>query len=303
MSAVPAKIVIDIKTLQKYCRHMLERQMEEAVATCPELFIEPGLSLVQRQVVINGRRPDVLFSDVLSRHLLVEIQRGRLDEDHLQRHFYYYFDYRAKYPSISLRLMFVANRIVSQHKEFLDEHGYEYREYPEQDFARRIDSCILRSPAPARNEAEPITTPGVLPENTYQLLYEIEKQPMTMSYKMLLLIFMAELADSNGRASLRSLAERFQEFFVKRALQHKTEENPNRVKAGALTRRGLHQWETVIREQPVRYLTEAFVIDEVVTIRWAAHIWRRWDADLKREIHAACFDRLIRYFNRHAGGF
>jgi hypothetical protein len=103
---------------------MLERQMEEAVANCPDLFIEPGLALVKRQVVINGRRPDVLFSDKFSRHLLVEIQNGRLDEDHLQRHFYYYFDYRAKYPETHLRLMFIANLLVPQHKKFLDEHGY-----------------------------------------------------------------------------------------------------------------------------------------------------------------------------------
>jgi acetyl-CoA carboxylase beta subunit len=46
-----------------------------------------------------------------------------LDEDHVQRHFYYFFDYRAKYPANHLRLLFIANRIVTQHKEFLDEHG------------------------------------------------------------------------------------------------------------------------------------------------------------------------------------
>lgn len=103
---------------------MLERRMEDALANCPDLFIEPGLTLERRQVVINGRRPELLFSDALSRHLLVEIQSGRLDEDHLQRHFYYYFDYRAKYPSTHLRLMFIANRLVPQHKQFLDEHGY-----------------------------------------------------------------------------------------------------------------------------------------------------------------------------------
>lgn len=78
---------------------MLERQMEEAIASCPDLFIESGLTLVRRQLVINGRRPDVLFTDNLARHLLVEIQMGRLDEQHLQRHFYYFYDYRAKYPS------------------------------------------------------------------------------------------------------------------------------------------------------------------------------------------------------------
>jgi hypothetical protein len=52
----------------------------------------------------------------------------------------------------------------------------------------------------------------VLP--TIKLLDEIERQPKTFSYKMLLLIEMAELADSAGRVPLRSLAERFREFFV-----------------------------------------------------------------------------------------
>src|SRR5262249_14923630 len=91
---------------------MPEKEMEEAVVNCPELFIEPGLTLLRRQLVINGRRPDVLFSDVPSRHLLVEIQQGRLDEQHLQRHFYYYYDYRAKFPETHPRLLFIANRIV-----------------------------------------------------------------------------------------------------------------------------------------------------------------------------------------------
>jgi hypothetical protein len=129
--------------------------MEEAVANCPDLFIEPGLQLVRRQVVIIGRRPDILFSDALSRHLLVEIQCGRLDEDHLQRHFHYYFDYRAKYPSTHLRLMFIANRLVPQHKDFLDEHGYEFREIGETDFERRLAECRERTNEPhKRKESE-----------------------------------------------------------------------------------------------------------------------------------------------------
>jgi hypothetical protein len=64
----------------------------------------------------------IYYSPTAYRDLLVELQCGRLDEEHLQRHFYYYFDYRAKYPSKHLRLMFIANRLVPQHKEFLDEH-------------------------------------------------------------------------------------------------------------------------------------------------------------------------------------
>jgi hypothetical protein len=65
--------IVDMGICRTYCLLMLERHMEEAVANCPDLFIEPALSLFRRQVVINGRRPDVLFSDALSRHLLVQI--------------------------------------------------------------------------------------------------------------------------------------------------------------------------------------------------------------------------------------
>lgn len=282
---------------------MLERQMEEAVAACPDLFIESGLTLVRRQAVINGRRPDVLFSDALERHLLVEIQRGRLDEDHLQRHFYYYFDYRAKYPQTGLRLMFIANRLVPQHKQFLDEHGYEFREVPENDFERRLNTCSARGHQLICEEVEPFTTPGVLAPSTYELLYEIEKQPMTMSYKMLLLIFMTELTDSTGRVSIRSLAERFQQFFVDRSIQHKLEENPNRVPAGVLSERSISEWECTIRLQPVKYLTDRFVVDEGAAIRWSPRIWSNWSEELKREIHMTCLDRLVRYFNRNGGGY
>ncbi len=276
--------------------------MEVAVANCPDLFIEPGLSLIRRQTVINGRRPDVLFSDRLSRHLLVEIQRGRLDEDHLQRHFYYYFDYRAKYPATHLRLMFIANRLVPQHKQFLDEHGYEFREYPEGDFERRVRECSTRTQATTSLIEERVETPGVLSPDTHSLLYEMETQPMTLCYKMLLLMYMADLADESGRVPLRTMAERFQEFFVDRALHNKAEENPNVIEAGKLSRRTLSEWERVIRDQPVRYLTTQFVIDEGDRIRWAERIWVRWSPVLQSEIRAAAFDRLMRYFERNVPG-
>lgn len=281
---------------------MLERAMEDAVANCPDLFIEPGLTLVRRQVVINGRRPDLLFSDSLSRHLLVELQCGRLDEEHLQRHFYYYFDYRAKYPATHLRLMFIANRLVPQHKEFLDEHGYEFREVPEQDFERRVATCSVRTHESPAERINLVVTPGVLPRDIHELLFEIETHPMTMCYKMLLLMHMAELTDSTGCVPLRTLAERFQEFFVNRSVQNKTEENPKRVDPGTLSTRSIPAWERVIRTQPVHYLTGSFVIDEGTSIRWAPRIWSKWTSDLQREIRRACFDRLVRYFERNVPG-
>jgi Endonuclease NucS len=282
-----------------YLSLMLEVQMEEAIANCPDLFLEPGLKLIRRQVVIEGRRPDVLFLDGLRRHLLVEIQRGRLDESHLQRHFYYYFDYRSKYPDTHPRLMFVANQMASRHKDFLDEHGYEFKEIPENEFERKLNQCLGKRERSAP-EVELVTSPGVLNPFTYELLYEIEKQSMAYSYKMLLLMFMAELADRDGRVPSRDLAERFQEFFVRRALEKKQVENPNRP--GDLAQRTVRQWETTICTMPVQKLGDSFVVDEGSTIRWASLIWAQWSPELKREIHDAAFDRLRRYFERHAGG-
>ncbi|SRR5258708_3718858 len=237
---------------------MLEKDMETAVANCPDLFIEPGLRLIQRQVVINGRRPDVLFSDSLSRHLLVEIQRGRLDEDHLQRHFYYYYDYRAKYPETHPRLLFIANRIVHQHKQFLDDNGHESREYPESEFSRKVAECLGDRPGAPQFQPETRESPGVLPPRSPWL----------------------------GDSVVKLL-------------------NPKRFKGRLPSQRTIAEWKRIVRDQPVYYLTDKFVLDEGESIRWAPRIWSQWNtAGFKAQIRAAAWDRLVRYFTRHVpGGF
>jgi endonuclease NucS-like protein len=280
---------------------VLEQEMEEVVARCPELFIESGLQFVRRQVVLNGRRPDILFHDVLNRHLLVELQRGRLDEEHLQRHVFYFYDYRAKYPDTHPRLMFLANRVIPQHKEFLDYHGYEYKEIPEREFSRRMAGCTNSS---VDIEIETNDSPGVLPLSYQELLYSVETQPMTMCYKMLLLLEMIDGADSNGRVPVDTIALKFKSFFQSRLAIGKTEENPRRFHRGRLSDRSLDAWKTVIREQPVAHLGPKFIIDEHKHLRWAPQIWSQWNADLKRELRDAAMRRLVTYFDKYVpGGF
>jgi hypothetical protein len=282
---------------------MLEKEMETAIASCPDLFIEPGLSLVRRQVVINGRRPDILFEDRLARKLLVEVQSGRLDEDHVQRHFYYFFDYRAKYPSNHLRLLFIANRIVPQHKEFLDEHGYEFREVPESDFARRLAECNARA-VQSNLGIEVATTPGVLNPSMHDILYDVEKERMTLSYKMLLLAFLAEGADAVGKISLRDMAEYFHSFFLDRSVRGKVEENPKVVQSGVLSGRSLSGWERTIIDQPLHYISPELVVSVGGQISWAPRVWAVWSDQMRDEMRRAAFDRLVRYYDRNVpGGF
>jgi len=280
---------------------VLERDMEEVVARCPELFIEAGLQFVQRQVVLNGRRPDILFHDSLNRHLLVELQRGRLDEEHLQRHVFYFYDYRAKYPNTHPRLMFLANRVVPQHKEFLDDHGYEYKEIPEREFSRRMGNCTNVSTCIAVEIKE---SPGVLPLSYQELLYAVEMQPMTMCYKMLLLLELIDGADSAGRVPIDLIAIKFNNFFQSRLAEGKAEENPKRFHRRRLSDRSLETWKTVIRQQPVTHLGPKFVIDEGEYLRWAPDIWTKWSPDLKRELRDAAMRRLTTYFEKYVpGGF
>ncbi len=198
--------------------------------------------------------------------------------------------------------MFIANRLVPQHKDFLDEHGYEFREFPENDFDRRLAECETRAQVQLLDHFETVTTPGVLSPNTCELLYKLETQKMTLCYKMLLLMLMTEFADTNGRAPLSLLALHFRQFFLARSMQNKLEENPNRVDPGTLSRRTDREWQRVIRDQPVRYLTSDFLIDEGTTIRWAPSIWNQWSPQLAQELRTASLDRMIRYFNRHVPG-
>lgn len=275
--------------------------MEVAVANCPDLFIEPGLALVRRQVVINGRRPDILFEDSLARHLLVEIQAGRLDEPHLQRHFYYYFDYRAKYPDLHLRLLFLANKIVPQHKEFLDEHGYEYREVPECDFARRVDQCSARTAQP-KVAVEIAESPGILTPAVHEILYEIETERMTLCYKMLLLMFLADVSDGVSPVPVRALAERFQEFFVDRSLRGQVEENPKMVAPGSLAGRTLSQWEHTVVDQPLHYISRSLVVHDGRAANWAPRVQAIWSGQVRDEIRQVAADRLARYYARNVPG-
>jgi hypothetical protein len=80
----------------------------------------------------------------------------------------------------------------------------------------------------------------------YDILYDIETERMTLSYKMLLLLFLAGGADASGRVPVRARAERFQSFFVDRAVRGKAEEDPRAVQSGVLSGRNLSEWERTV---------------------------------------------------------
>jgi len=138
-------------------------------------------------------------------------------------------------------------------------------------------------------------------ETKAKILQEIERQRMAYSFKMLLLVFMAELADREGRVPLSVLAERFAEFFSQRVRQNKQVENPKRP--GDFANRRTDEWEKVIIRDPARRLGRSLLRTEESCIRWAPEVWDQWTPEFKQEIISTAHSRLEDYFDRNAGGF
>ena len=104
--------------------------------------------------------------------------------------------------------------------------------------------------------------------------------------------------------SLRAIAERFHSFFVDRSVRGKTEENPNVVQPGVLSRRNLSEWERTVVDQPLHYINPELVVRLETHISWAPRVLSVWSDQLRGELRRAACDRLIKYFDRNVpGGF
>jgi hypothetical protein len=151
-------------------------------------------------------------------------------------------------------------------------------------------------------DVETRESPGVLPLSDQERPYQVEIQPMTLGYKMLLLRERIDNPDQDGRVPLDAIALKFKDFFQERLAANKEEENPNSFHRGRLSDRSIKKWKAVVREQPVEHFCPKFIVDEVEHLKWAPEIWTQWSPDLKRELRDAAMRRLIAYFQKYVPG-
>lgn len=105
---------------------MDERTLEDIICKYPEL-IEDKLSFKGRQVIVKGKRVDVLFEDRYGQQLIVEIKKGAVKREHVGQ----LFDYEGHFVSSdnpNVRVMLVGNRVPENFRRSLDHHGIEWRE-------------------------------------------------------------------------------------------------------------------------------------------------------------------------------
>ncbi|HOY64226.1 MAG: TPR repeat-containing protein YrrB [bacterium ADurb.Bin236] len=106
-----------------------ESQMEYIVSRYPEKFIEKGVVLSDKQMYLSKEyRIDVLFEDKFGGKLIVELQKGTLDRDHILRAREYKDCLKKQCPSEHIEVMVIANAIREEHKKLLGELGISYRE-------------------------------------------------------------------------------------------------------------------------------------------------------------------------------
>jgi hypothetical protein len=103
-----------------------ERNFEDVLVKYPEL-IEPGLRLIGRQVVVEGRRLDLLFEDSLMRRLLIELKWGPIKDAHVGQIMAYAGSLRSN-DDPDLRVVLIGTRVPPSFQRALDWHGIGWKE-------------------------------------------------------------------------------------------------------------------------------------------------------------------------------
>lgn len=107
--------------------NMDEKTFEDIICKYPDL-IEDKLPFKGRQVIVAGKRVDVLFEDRHGQKLIVEIKKGTVRREDVAQ----LLDYEGYFVSPddpNVRVMLVGNRVPENLRRSLDHHGFEWKEF------------------------------------------------------------------------------------------------------------------------------------------------------------------------------
>jgi len=108
---------------------MLEKDIENIIAAHPdEIFPNEGFKLIGQQVVVEGRRLDILFEDKHRRKVIIEIKRGILTREASGQIAEYYGLLKNRGLNENYELILCSNIIPKERKTFLETIGIDCRE-------------------------------------------------------------------------------------------------------------------------------------------------------------------------------
>lgn len=108
---------------------MLEKDIENLIAQNPDdIFPGEGFKLIGQQIIIEGRRLDILFEDKHERQVIVEVKRGILTREASGQIAEYYGLLKNENKDKSCELILCANIIPKERKTFLETIGVTCKE-------------------------------------------------------------------------------------------------------------------------------------------------------------------------------
>jgi hypothetical protein len=137
----------------------------------------------------------------------------------------------------------------------------------------------------------------------HALLEALWRQPVHDSFRMLLLRDMCLIAGQDGRVPIKTLAQRFRNFFRKRSLEGKHEERDDVSSAEPrLCEQSIEWWEHIILEQPYADLKGDLLLHEGEDLLWISELWTSWSTGFRKALRNTAETRLIEYFEIHVEG-
>lgn len=125
---------------------LLEKNFEDIICKYPEL-IETGLVLKGRQLILYGRRIDILFEDKFKRKLIIELKIGPIKDEHIGQ-ILSYEGMLLSSDDPSVRVMLVGNRVPPNIQKSLDHHGIAWKEISflglKEYLAEKNDAALLK---------------------------------------------------------------------------------------------------------------------------------------------------------------
>lgn len=103
-----------------------EKLVEETIRDFPNEFIEESLNLLSQQELLFGFRPDLVFKNDKDEVIIVEIQLGRLDKNHLYKSLEYRRFYKLKHSQTNVRVMLISEELPNKYLQILEEHRIEH---------------------------------------------------------------------------------------------------------------------------------------------------------------------------------
>lgn len=108
---------------------MLEKDIENLIALYPdEIFHGEGFKLIGQQILIEGRRLDILFEDRNNRQIIIEVKRGILNREASGQIAEYYGLLKNANKDKTYELILCANVIPKERRTFLETIGIECME-------------------------------------------------------------------------------------------------------------------------------------------------------------------------------